>query len=39
MAPFPIITRIDATLAELPEFKAAHAHAQPDTLPELRAQQ
>jgi hypothetical protein len=36
MAQFPTIVRIDAALAELPAFRAAHAHAQPDTLPELR---
>ena len=37
MDKFPVIARIDAALAELPEFKVAHAHAQPDTPPELRS--
>jgi len=27
---FPTLTRVDAALAELPAFKAAHAQAQPD---------
>ncbi|MCA9602902.1 MAG: maleylacetoacetate isomerase [Polyangiales bacterium] len=34
LAPFPTLVRVDAACAELPAFRAAHAHAQPDTPPE-----
>jgi len=37
MSKFPTIERINKALAELPEFKAAHAHVQPDTPEDLRA--
>ncbi|KAG0324598.1 Glutathione S-transferase zeta-1 [Podila horticola] len=36
MALFPIISRIDATLADHPAFKAAHPYVQPDTPEKLR---
>jgi maleylacetoacetate isomerase len=37
MSQFPIISRIDAALSDLPEFKKAHPSRQPDTPDDLRA--
>jgi maleylacetoacetate isomerase len=34
---FPIIRKVNEELEKLPEFKAAHAHNQPDTPDELRS--
>ena len=33
---FPHVRRVYAELEQHPAFKKAHAHRQPDTLPELR---
>lgn len=33
---FALVNRINAELEQLPEFKKAHAHRQPDTIPKLR---
>lgn len=36
MTKYPNVTRINLELEQLNSFKKAHAHRQPDTLPELR---
>ncbi len=36
MTQYPNVVRVCDELNKLPAFKKAHAHCQPDTLPELR---
>ncbi len=36
MTPYPNVVRVYEELNKLAAFKKAHAHRQPDTLPELR---
>ena len=36
LTPYPNVRRVNAALEQLPAFRKAHAHRQPDTLPELR---
>ncbi|KAG0310827.1 Glutathione S-transferase zeta-1 [Dissophora globulifera] len=36
MTPYPIMSRVNATLGELDAFKAAHPRQQPDCPPEMR---
>lgn len=36
MSQYPNVMRVYAELEKIPAFRKAHAHRQPDTLPELR---
>jgi maleylacetoacetate isomerase len=36
LTPYPNVRRVNAALEQLPAFRKAHAHRQPDTYPELK---